>query len=102
MLLRISIAWEDLEISCGLPTTHGNNTTITFIRYPIKASLKESDEGGTDRTSIRNSTWTMVSRTRGNKILKDHKQEGHLRDQRTFLRLRDQYPILIPVTSSRS
>ena len=98
MLLQISIAWEDLEISCGLPTTHGNYTTTTFIRYPIKASLKESGEGGTDSTSIRNSTWTMVSRARGNKTLRYHKQESHLLDQRTFLRLRDQSHILIPVT----
>ena len=102
MLLRISSAWEDLEIMHGLLTTNGNNTTTTFIRFPIKNSYKESDEGGTDRTSIQISTWTMVSRVRDNKTLKEHKQEDTLRGHRTLIMLRDQYPISIPVISSRS
>ena len=102
MLLRISSAWEDLEIMHGLLTTNGNNTTTTFIRYPIKISFKESDEDGTGRTSIQISTWTMASRAKDNKTLKGHKLEDSLRGHRTLIMLRDQYPILIPVTSSPS
>ena len=99
MLLRILRAWEDIEIFSGPPTTHGNNTTTTFIRSQIKPSLKESDEGGTDSTSIRNSTWTMVSKARDNKTIRDHKQElHHPRDQRTF-KLRDKSPHILILTT---
>ena len=102
MLLRISSAWEDLEIMHGLRTTNGNNTTTTFIRFPIKDSFKESDEGGTGRTLILISTSTMVSRARDNKTLRDLRQEESHRGHRTLIMLKDQYPILIPLTLSRS